>query len=83
MKKSILISEHAKWFKKVEYSPDVDALVITLSEEKPEYGEDVGENIIIHFSKGGKPVEIEILDASQLLISSMEAITLKARGQAN
>jgi uncharacterized protein YuzE len=74
---------YEKRFKKVEYSPDVDALVITLSEEKPEYGEDVGENIIIHFSKGGKPVEIEILDASQLLISSMEAITLKARGQAN
>jgi len=70
-------------FKKVEYSPDVDALVITLSEEKPEYGEDVRENIIIHFSKDGKPVEIEILDASQLLISSMKAITLKAREQAN
>jgi uncharacterized protein YuzE len=71
-----------KRFRKVEYSPDVDALVITLSEEKPEYGEDVGENIIIHFSKSGKPVEIEILDASQLLISSMKAITLKAREQA-
>ena len=71
-----------KRFKKVEYSPDVDALVISLSEEKPEYGEDVGENIIIHFSKDGKPVEIEILDASELLISSMEAITLKARKQA-
>jgi len=77
------VRDTKKWFKKVEYSPDVDALVITLSEEKPEYGEDVGESIIIHFSKGGKPVEIEILDASQLLISSMEAITLKARGQAN
>ena len=70
-----------KRFKKVEYSPDVDALVITLSEEKPEYGEDVGENIMIHFSKEGKPIEIEILDASELLISSMKAITLKAREQ--
>jgi len=72
-----------KRFKKVEYSPDVDALVITLSEEKPKYGEDVGENIIVHFSKSGKPVEIEILDASELLISSVEAITLKARERAS
>jgi len=71
-----------KRFKRVEYSPDVNALVVTLSDEKPEYGEDVGENIIIHFSKGGRPVEVEILDASELLISSMEAITLKARGKA-
>ena len=71
-----------KGFKRVEYNPDADALVITFSDEKPEYGEDVGENIIIHFSKGGRPVEIEILDASELVISSMEAITLKAREKA-
>jgi len=70
-------------FKKVEYSPDVDALVITLSERKPEYGEEVGENIIIHYARDGKPVEIEILDASELVISSMEAITLKAKERAS
>lgn len=70
-------------FKKVEYSPDVDALVITLSEGKPEYGEEVGENIIIHYARDGKPVEIEILDASELVISSMEAITLKAKERAS
>jgi uncharacterized protein YuzE len=68
-----------KRFKRVEYSPDVDALVITLSEEKPAFGEDIGESIIIHFSKDGKPVEIEILDASELLMSSLQAITLRAR----
>jgi len=66
-------------FKRVEYSPDVDALVITLSEEKPAFGEDIGESIIIHFSKDRNPVEIEILDASELLVSSLRAITLKAR----
>jgi len=70
-------------FKRVEYSSDADALVITLSDEKPEYGEDVGENIIIHYAKDGKPVEIEILDASELIISSMEAITVKAREKAS
>jgi len=66
-------------FKKVEYSPEVDALMITLSEENPEYGESIGDNIIIHYGKDGKPVEIEILDASELVISSMEAIAVKAR----
>ena len=70
-------------FKKVEYSSDVDALVVTLSDERPEYGEDVGENIVIHYAKDGRPVEIEILDASELVISSMEAITLKAREKAS
>jgi len=33
----------------------------------------------VHFGKDGKPVEIEILDASDLVISSMEAIALKAK----
>ena len=70
-------------FKKVEYSSDVDALVVTLSDERPEYGEDVGENIVIHYAKDGRPVEIEILDASELVISSMEAIALKAREKAS
>jgi len=70
-------------FKKVEYSPDVDALVITLNEKKPEYGKEVGENIIIHYARDGKPVEIEILNASELVISSMEAITLKAKERAS
>ena len=70
-------------FKKVEYSSDVDALVVTLSDERPEYGEDVGENIVIHYAKDGRPVEIEILDASELVISSMKAITLKAREKAS
>lgn len=70
-------------FKKVEYSSDVDALVITLSDGKPEYGEDVGGNIIIHYAKDGGPVEIEILGASELVISSMEAITVKAREKAS
>lgn len=70
-----------KLFKKVEYSPDVDALVVTLGEKTPEYGESYGDNIIIHFDKEGKPVEIEILDASELVISSMEAIAVKARGK--
>jgi len=72
-----------KRFRRVEYSPDVDALVITLGEEKTAFGEEIGESIIIHFSKDGKPVELEILDASELLVSSVQAITRKAREKAS
>ena len=43
----------------------------------------MGESIIIHFSKDGKLVEIEILDASELLVSAMQVITLKAREKAS
>jgi len=64
---------------KVEYSSDVDALVITLRGGKPEYGEDIGAGITIHYSKEGAPVEIEILDASKVLLSSLEAIIQKAK----
>lgn len=64
---------------KVEYSADVDALLITISDEKPEYGEEIGSGIIIHYSADKKPVEIEILDASNILTSSIHAIITSAR----
>jgi len=64
---------------KVEYSPDVDALIITLSEDKPEYAEEIGSRIIIHYSKDSKPVEVEMLDASEILASSLKAVIRKAR----
>ena len=64
---------------KVEYSADVDALVITLSDEKPEYGEEIGEGIIIHYTSDGKPVEIEILDASRIITKSIQAIIKTAK----
>ncbi|MEM2058395.1 MAG: DUF2283 domain-containing protein [Thermoproteota archaeon] len=70
-----------KLFKRVEYSPDVDALVITLSDKAPKYGEGFGDSIIIHFDEENQPVEIEILNASELILSSMEAITAKAKGK--
>ena len=71
-----------KVFKRVEYSPEVDALVITLGDNSPRYGESVGDNIIIHFDEKGQPVEIEFLNASDLVLSPVEVITAKARGGA-
>jgi len=53
--------------------------VVTLSNETPEYGEEIGSGIIIHYSKTKRPVEIEILNASKILASSFDAILQKAR----
>ena len=58
--------------------PETDILTITISDEKPEYGEQSGP-IINHYSKEGKPVEIEILDASETALSIIEPILSKRK----
>ena len=47
-----------------KYDSETDVLVITLSDEKPDFAEQQ-ENIITHYNRDGKPIELEILDASQ------------------
>ncbi len=47
-----------------KYDSETDILIITLSGEKPDFAEQQ-ENIITHYNSYGKPIEIEILDASQ------------------
>ncbi|MBI2042899.1 DUF2283 domain-containing protein [Candidatus Pacearchaeota archaeon] len=47
-----------------KYDAETDILVITLTNEKPDFAEQQ-ESIITHYNKDGKPIEIEILDASQ------------------
>ncbi len=66
-------------FPRVEYSPDVDALVIRVGRERPDYAKEVGGGIIIHYSRNSKPVEVEILDASRIITSSLRAVLKKAR----
>jgi uncharacterized protein YuzE len=53
-----------------------------LSDDRPEYAEEVGSGVILHYSKDSKPVEIEILDASRLIQSSIGAIIRTARTRA-
>ena len=48
---------------KYKYDKETDILIIELSREKPDFAEQKG-NIITHYNKDNKPVEIEILDAS-------------------
>ena len=59
---------------KIKYYPDADALVMKVSDEKPDHGEQVGEEIILHFTKDNKLVKIEILDASRTVLDLLKPI---------
>jgi uncharacterized protein YuzE len=59
---------------KIKYYADADALVMKVSDEKPDYGEQMGEEIIIHFTKDNKLVKIEILDASKTVLDMLKPI---------
>ncbi len=61
---------------KYKYDPKADVLLIKLSTEKPDFGEQ-RENIITHYNKKGKPVEIEILDASKTAVDIIKAMLPK------
>jgi uncharacterized protein YuzE len=51
---------------KVSYNREQDILMYEISDEPIDYAEEVGD-IIVHFTKKGKPVLLEILDASEFL----------------
>ena len=62
---------------KYSYDPESDILIIRLSDEKPDFGEQQN-NVIAHYNKKGKPVEIEILDARKEALGMLKAILAKA-----
>jgi len=65
------------------YDKDVDVLMVRLSDNKPEYGEDIGRGIIVHFDKNRNPVEIEILSAKKYLMDWLgQALEVKTRPMA-
>ena len=43
-------------------------------DEKPKYGEEYDENIIIHYSEENRVVKIEILDASKAILRFLQPI---------
>ena len=51
----------------IEYSPDVDVLVIKLREGKLADSVDVAEGVIVHLDEKGRAIEIEVLDASKMV----------------
>jgi len=58
----------------IEYSPDADVLLLRLKEGIPYDSIDIAEGLIAHYSKDGKLLEIEILDASKAV--EMKDLTL-------
>ncbi|MGQ9569949.1 MAG: DUF2283 domain-containing protein [Thermodesulfovibrionales bacterium] len=62
--------------RRIKYSKDVDALLIELSDRKIDYAEEGGQ-MIIHFSKDGEPVLLEILDAKDFLLNSLSSLIKK------
>jgi uncharacterized protein YuzE len=62
---------------KIRYSRNEDILIIELSDEKIDYAEEM-EPIIVHSTENGKPVMLEILDASEF-IAKISKIAMRAK----
>ena len=52
---------------KITYSRDADVLTIQLGEGQLSDSTDMAEGVIVHLSEQGRPLEIEILDASTII----------------
>lgn len=50
-----------------EYDREADILMIVLQDAEVDHG-DQTDNVILHYDADGEPVEIEILDASQMVL---------------
>ncbi len=53
---------------KIKYSKEADILLIELKEGAPVDSIDLKEGIILHLDSAGLPLEIEILDASKIVM---------------
>ena len=61
---------------RMNYAPDVDALLIGLPDKSIDYAEDMGQ-FIVHFSKDGELVLLEILDAKDFLLQAFSNVVRK------
>ena len=59
--------------RKIKYSKDVDAFIIEISDKPIDYAEEEGQ-IIVHFTKEGEPVLLEILNAKEFMMSSLSSL---------
>ena len=58
---------------KYKYDKETDIMRIELSKEKPDFAEQKGD-IITHYNKKNKPIEIEILNASKTTLDMLKAM---------
>ncbi len=63
---------------KVKYYKDADLLSIRVSKKLFEHAVQEGD-VIVHYTKKGDPVLIEILDAAKFLKQSAQALPVKVR----
>jgi uncharacterized protein YuzE len=74
---------------KIKYSDEADILLIEFKEGTPVDSIDLKEGIILHLDKKGAPIEIEILDASEvvsmqefnILIPAIKSEAIKREGK--
>jgi len=65
---------------KVKYNREADVLMIDQGKEGDtiDYAEQL-DSVIAHFTKDGKPILLEILDATEFLTTTIRAITSKKK----
>ena len=59
--------------RKIKYSKDVVAFLIELSDKQIDYAEEERQ-MIIHFSKDGEPVLLEILGAKDFILNLLSSV---------
>lgn len=64
-----------------EYDREADILMIILQDAEVDHG-DQTDNVILHYDADGEPVEIEILDASQMVLELIRPMKTRDSGVA-
>ena len=62
------------------YSKDVDILMVKVSDEPIAYAAEA-ERFIVHFSKDAKPVLLEIMDAKDFVMESLNSMLTATMGE--
>ncbi len=65
---------------RIKYDRDVDILTVETSSDAIDHAEEMG-NFIVHFSPAGRPVLLEILDASDFLTRAAKAALTAREGE--
>ena len=60
--------------KKISYEPEADVLRIEVAKGTIDYASEVG-NVVVHFSKKGMPLYLEILEATKFLKESTKELS--------
>ncbi len=59
---------------KIIYSPDVEALLIELSDKPIDHAKEIDSTTIVHYARDGEPVMLEVLDAKRFVLTVLESI---------